>query len=209
MARIKRTFDVEGLLHWVFQVQKADRAIAIDTAQATGRSYVRSGDSVARVNEQAILGTRIDSSPSMGFDASPDAERVAEFMFSNYRGSLLGVILRNARALTRPDWAPEGVIFQPVRNLRGRPRIVYNANREPLYCEVTDANSREWVEACRAEYAEWWDALAYVAGEFSPETCRLCETEVTGFNAPFAPWRSSNVTQRLTSRKVIDKVPAS
>lgn len=206
----KRTIDIEDILGWTYRAQLADIVIERGYGlhpierQVDGIPVFRvSADGVVACMRSGALGTQaIGGTAGIKADLNPDAERVhSTVMMLGGDDTLL--IIRHAKAGTRPDWlANARHRFEPDWKARRRydeatglpVRGSYNVitvwdtsrNMQSTYCPVSEYDGPGHVEARRAVYAKWHRALVTLARHFGDAL--LDEHIVTGPLVGAKPW---------------------
>lgn len=192
---IKEIIDIENMLIWVYQKQKADvlagRGVGlldIEASVAGIRRAAISGDGCASVARNEELGVRVDSFGRDRGDLHPDAELVHELVLS-YPAFLRGLIIGHAKAGTRPN-PMVGIKprMEPVRNTRGRLTKIWNSNRNWIGCEVRPVNLQENIDHARNMYIEWRCGINALAQHFLDDASCLIRYSPKETKAPVAPW---------------------
>lgn len=193
----KRTIDIERLLIWTYQAQKAETVTL--RRHGAAASVLRGGSNAAAIANLMALGCRVDSpgqgerfaALAAGDDLNPDAEAVHEAVMA-MGGDLSIEIRRCATSGLRPDWLPEGQRLVGLESARrpGRARvdgIEYAKGRFAQYCPVRVENGPEVLAFHRDLYAAWWQGLAALAARLrAPGVLR--EHWPVGPAAPARPW---------------------
>lgn len=198
-----RSLDIEALLHWTYQRQKADQVI--DRGQGLHRLeaeadgieiHGRSADGCARIAEIIALGAKIDGLGMPAGELHPDAEAVHEAILLRKKGALTplqrGLILAHARSGTRPDWLEgERQRYEPVRRVDGTIKVVYNqgpGKHIASHCEIRLAVAQEEIDLARRVYGEWHAGLAWLRWYLGHHRL-LKDHAIGGPLAHPAPWR--------------------
>ena len=206
---LKKTIDIETLLHWTYQRQKAD--LVIDRGQGLHRLEAeadgieiqsRSADGCARIAEIIALGAKIEGLGRPAGELHPDAEAVHEAILVRLKdretGRSLaltplqrGLLLVHARQGDRPDWMKGAVQrWEPVRKADGSIKVVYNAGpgkHIPSYCEIRLAAAQEEIDLARMVYGQWWAAMAWLRWYLTRHQL-LKDHAITGPAAASSPW---------------------
>ena len=188
--------DIEELLRWTWQDQRAD------DEYAKGGGGPRAGlDSVLVVARRGELGTHVDGGGRLDVgELHPDAEAVYEAVMS-LPGRVALLLRRHALAGTRPETYPGArVVLVPEEDEDGHPVIVADRRRRPYLCRLRQAvvwgrrgelgmTVRDLVEA-RADYSTWWGGLVDLAHHFTdgPAGGALVRRVEPLPAAPAAPW---------------------
>lgn len=187
------SIDVEQLAQWAYGVQMVDRFERVGLhaieAEAAGYEVTRSSaDGVGQLMQIEHLGCRIDRSSGLVSDSvHPAALAVAAALRDIEHGDRVRF---HAQAGTRPvAWV------EPERKARAsfwvkewqEAMVEYQGpGRKGAYCPVIivwDSKRAAWG---RADYAQWWEALAELAWRLST---RALGFTVTGPIAPAEPWK--------------------
>jgi hypothetical protein len=203
--RTPKTLDIEGLIHWTYQRQKADQVIERGQglhrleAEADGiEIHGRSADGCARIAEIIALGAKIEGSGMPAGELHPDAEAVHEAVMIRRKGALTplqrGLILVHARAGTRPDWMEgERERYEPVRRPDGSIKVSWSRDGRkdlPSHCEIRLAVSQEEIDLARRVYGEWRAGMAWLRW-YLTEHRLLKDHAVTGPVVASSPWLAS------------------
>ncbi|SLN77568.1 hypothetical protein OCH7691_04462 [Oceanibacterium hippocampi] len=197
---VKTAVDIEDLVIWTYQAQRAD--------VIEGWSDSREGDWLAGGNrtieavliERGAIGCEIDTSPVPASSRlHPDAEAIHEAVTGLGSRIEIGLLIQHGRAGTRPDWLPAArtrIVPAEMRWSRRhreyRPRIEYDRNRNPVCCPVRIVDHPQKIEAARTVYAIWREALADLAEVFRLHPARLRDHAVAGPRAPARPWEAAS-----------------
>lgn len=185
----RQSVDIESLLAWVYQRQRAH--VVIGRVSAEDGKWLGGGgavDSIVRCHRLAQTGGRVDGGGPSANHLHVDAETVAELVAREAADAEL--MVRHASTLSRPDWMPGArPRWEAVRDERGRPSLEYPAgdtHRNYGWCRVHLALSSAQIARARDVYAAWHASLVHLAA--LPRMRRLVEWRVTGPRAPAAPW---------------------
>lgn len=206
-ARQLRQITARALLEWTYRDQCADRLadaglIGPERDAAGLEPRGSSADGVAALMRRDVLGTRIDGgqvgvSPKL----HPDAEAVHDLVVGLLRPGarhLPALLIRHARAGNCPDW---GQAMRPRmepawkgeprhdgfgRPVRGSYRMIWDANKHAIACEVRAADHVNYRDALRLGYREWIAGVELVWMAFRDGG--LEAHVLTGIGADPAPW---------------------
>ncbi|QEX18511.1 hypothetical protein FRZ44_38180 [Hypericibacter terrae] len=208
-----RSLDIEALLHWTYQRQKAD--LVIDRGQGLHRLEAeadgieiqsRSADGCARIAEIIALGAKIEGLGRPAGELHPDAEAVHEAILVRRKdretGRSLaltplqrGLLLVHARQGDRPDWLPGAVQrWEPVRKADGSVKVVWGREGRkdlPSHCEIRLAISQEEIDLARWVYGQWWSGMAWLRWYLTQHKL-LKDHGATGPAVASAPWNSAS-----------------
>lgn len=180
--------DVESLLGWTYQRQRAHIVAERAAGQEIGWVLGRTLDSIERCRRLAETGGRVDGGGPSANHLHGDAELVHAVVNEACREP--EELRRYAAALDRPDWMPGATPrMGPVRDGRGRPVIVYppdDAHRNYGACRVHMEITAEQIARARDGYARWHADLCRVADH--PSLRRLQLWAVRGPRVPARPW---------------------
>ncbi|MEN2977874.1 hypothetical protein P7L78_19160 [Tistrella bauzanensis] len=183
--------DVENLLVWVYRDQKAD---LVTGRMDDGRVMGWRGSSLGRIEAVANLGCRVDGRGA-GWGAAGELHRDAAATHEVVETLDLGtqrVVIRHARAGTRPDWTAGGLRCRPVwrRTATGevRPRVIYTATRKPSYCPIEIEPAPAILHDARMEWVTWRGALDRIARDLRAVDALLTRHRITGPAADATPW---------------------
>lgn len=186
---VKIVEDIEKVLWWVYQEQRADIVENKVRGDLLGFGETsRCGcASVARIQE---LGIRPDV---LGYDncaIHPDAEIIhAEVMALGLM--TWGLIVGHAKAGTRPE-DPRGVIIkmEPVYRANGKIRKIWDHNNNWVGCRVRSTNSLENVNYMKDLYFRWFDGMEKLARNLADREGLLCHYRPSppGAWAPPSDW---------------------
>lgn len=204
-----RPVSAVELLHWVYAVQCADRVADAGLHELERRAMGlpvrgRSADGCVAIANRAVLGVDIRGGGLGRGELHIDAERVHAFVVSLV-GPVRNLLLRHGRRGDSPDWGAGLVsIWQPEwkagpRYAGGMPaegayRMLYDANRKAIACKVECEHDPVWLDAIRAEYANWHRGLEAVAEAFG-EPGALISRKVVKLGAPAAPWLDLRISK--------------
>lgn len=194
----KRAVDVEELLRWTYEDQKADvvecRGVGLHYIEAAADGVIPqnvSRDGSYQIEMMAVLGCPSDRAGGWNCALHPDAEAthaaVLE-LFAEGRGAAAALVTQYARIGGRPDWIPAGAVFKPVLNHRGKPMKIYDASNNAIGCRVRCHNPPEIVALARRQYRLWWNGLERTAARLAKTPNLLRKHRVTGPAAPALPW---------------------
>ncbi|MFN3077187.1 MAG: hypothetical protein ABT940_09965 [Alphaproteobacteria bacterium] len=191
---VKQVLDIEALLHWTYQKQKAHKmgvGLNVGERVASGLEWQRaSACGCVAMERQAALGVSIGGS---GFRVSvvhPDAEAV-HAVVSRLPASERSLVIEHALAGTRPDWMPGAKpILRPMRNGRGGVMMIYDRSKNAVGCRVEFVLGPETIAYHRAQYAAWWSALRGLV-----MSVRLASRYPTGPEAQREPWNTVDITK--------------
>ena len=182
----KTVLDIERLLHWVYQEQRADD---VDAATVARPGAV--GSNCRALMRHAALGTAIDGGGYAANDLHPDAEAAHAAVLS-LPPLELGLVVEFARSGLRPDWLEDETV-RPVKvlNRDGQPAMEYwdDRCRNPAFCLLRYDPEPAHVEFVRGVYITWWDALARLGERLED----LESYRVVGPDFPREPWLNNRV----------------
>ncbi len=207
---MQRTVDIEDLLGWTYRAQLADVVIERGYGlhpierEADGIQVFRaSADGVVGCMRSGALGTSaIGGMSSIKDDLHPDAERVhsTTMMLGGIDAML---VVRHAKAATRPDWLPNARHrFEPVWKVgrkfaddtglpvKGSYQVITDWDKSrhvrSTYCPISEHDGRDHVAAKREVYRRWRRALVVLADYFvaAPLSAHI----VRGPAAAATPW---------------------
>jgi hypothetical protein len=191
-----KTIDVEKLLIWTYQDQRADlyaagaRMLPMERLADHHTVVNRSADGCALLEERQALGTKVDviGYAVGGMKIDDDAEHVHGIVAS--LGKVSRIVMQHARVGTRPDWGVDlkAESIAPCYEVR---RWWDEANpRHPgyLYCPFSINDNGGSVRYRRTRYLVWLSALVLVAWGLRQDTARLKRWQVTDDLPPGAPW---------------------
>lgn len=143
---VKRTIDVEELLVWVYQRQRAHqvlRGVGLNAGEATAAGlFVQERSMTQVVAERLALGCAVDGSKHViggRGDVHPDAEAVHAVVMT-LPADLRSLLIRHAERGDRPDWMPGA-------RMRFVPRLGWRAGREGR--EAVSETLREYYPGAR------------------------------------------------------------
>lgn len=172
--------DVEDLLRWAYQVERADLAEGAGLAADLGRLGCRAADWSRPI---------VDGGGRFAAVLNEDAERVHETV----RALGLGrVVVRHAMLGTRPEWDVGGALrAHPVWEYDSRDRryvgMIHAWSGEPIACKVGySGGSAAEAEAAQHRWLDWWEALASIRDAVDG---RLRRVRATGPAVPLQPWK--------------------
>ncbi|MBF0305174.1 MAG: hypothetical protein HQL41_05950 [Alphaproteobacteria bacterium] len=171
--RYRRDIEIEDLLLWTYQVQRAhlviDRGVGMHPLERMADGHaVQSSSSLTAFAAIEMLGVRVDGGGTASADLHPDAEAAAEEV-KRLSPLKRGLVEHFGKTGEVPGWVPGGVRVEAVI-IKDRPVVVYEdqqTKRKPLYCLVTD-NADEVIHR-RDTYQHWWDALDALARHLGPK----------------------------------------
>lgn len=182
MIREKR--DIEWIITWALRDQ--------------GLGWTGNGRASDIGGELAMLGTRVDVSPSSGLPAPSmglcdDLDAlVVKTAIDRLDPDAQALVVLNGRIGRRPEWGEDGYgLPEQSRNKRGQLEWLY---RDPKNWRGKIGPRLDWrayeahvaeVEFERAGWSVWHEALVVLAGELCG---RLQRFEVVGPAAPKEPW---------------------
>ncbi|ASG21399.1 hypothetical protein [Nitrospirillum viridazoti] len=204
--------DIEALLVWVYQRQRADlvvdRGVGLHELEreaagipVTRRTADGTGSSIA------VLGCRVDNSGTPSGVLHPDAEAVHDAVCRAPRPLWTGLLIEVGRTGERPDWLPGARVEEQAILHRGKvvfvvdddgcivgPKVRTVLVRDEVgpdgrVRQVTLDRSPAALELGRRVYAEWRAALAWLVDELVSRQL-LASHRVTGPAAPDEPWVS-------------------
>jgi len=195
LSSAKQNIDIEQLLIWVYRDQAAEavtsRAAGFGPALLPGYAY-GSGDSTGPVERYGRLGCSVDcagAAASGNNELHPDAETIYEAVGFN------PLIVQHARTGTRPDWM-EGEVthYEPVDGWKDDKEgarvpkrydydITVGIGHRPWLCRVRIVNQPSMIIFARAQYGEWWQAMADLSVRLE-----LLEYIASPPSAPACPW---------------------
>lgn len=190
---MKQEIDIEALLQWVYQKQKADmissRGVGMFDAEAMADGIKLrkiSADGCFRIEQTHLLGAAVDGGGLMSFAGQlhPDAETIHETVMKlNKIESWL--LISSAKAGDPPDWMPEAkASMEPVMK-KGRIVMIYDDNRHIIGCRVTVGTTQVYIDAKRELYSMWWKALKKLADNLED---KLASYELSGSVVSSTPW---------------------
>jgi len=185
----RKDVTIVELLRWAYQDEQ------IDAMSRPGGVWLGGGvDSLTMVAERKALGCRVDGGGYGVYRTHPDAEAVHEAV-RRLPGRQVGLVIRHAKAGTRPDWMPGAAPrVEPVRRPNGKVVIERDRHRhhKAPWCPFRIDPLPEHIAMMRAIYVEWWHALAALADRNAPVgralTERLERHNILPFCEPKAPW---------------------
>lgn len=191
---LRKPIDIEDLLVWVYQRQKADVVVESGMGLYPAEAMC---DGV-RVpwschNGKMLAGARVDVSAPAGYKLPADALTV-HLAVRKLSALQRMLIIEQAKAGLRPDWMPDyRPRFVPVMNKKRRPKMIYNGeNNMPIGCLVEHEVSLELVDFKRTLYARWYDGLVRLSElieEGIAAGVNMLEYYPIGISAMPAPWR--------------------
>jgi hypothetical protein len=157
------SMDIERLLIWTYQDQQADWIVG------RGGLYIATGgyDSTIAVASRAALGCRIQGGGYARLTIHVDAETVHD-QVKALPAALIGMVIRHAKAGTRPDWMPDAQPRPiPIFRKKDRPQMVYwdVAKKKPAYCLLAYDPEPKHIAFMRDVWLAWWDALDRLAAD--------------------------------------------
>lgn len=180
---MKQPIDIEDLLVWTYQRQKAD---IVSRRQSTV-FLPSSSSNVAMLARHALLGTRIDHGGSWVHDKNelhPDADLTHEAVM-RLPIEARGLVMSHAKGGTRPDWVEDDQPrFLPKMNSRGRPKVERDSGGRAIFCPVYLYPDPDYVTFCRSVYGEWWRGIQMLISDLGD----LSDFTVTGSEAVEFPW---------------------
>ena len=217
-----RTIDIEELLGWTYRAQLADIVIergyglhAIER-EADGIPVFRaSADGVVACMRSGALGsTATGGAAGIKADLHADAERVHNTVMMLGGDDAL-LIIRHAKAATRPDWLPDARHrleprwkgnrkFDAATGLpvKGSYEVITlwdsNWNKQSSYCPISEHDGPDHVGAKREAYRRWRRALVTLAEHFAEAP--LDDHIVSGPASPAKPWQPRDT--ELSSEKM-------
>lgn len=170
---MKEVIDIEKLLHWTYQRQKAHilsaKGVGLHKIEAEAGGYeVRniSGDGCAAVEWFSQLGTQVDAKGRDRGDIHPDAEAVHEAVCLFKPVDRIQVI-NYALSGRRPDpmngAKPE---LSPVLNGKGKPAMIWDDNRNAIGCKLMVVRWQEQIDDARKKYDSWIASLEALVAYF-------------------------------------------
>ncbi len=153
---IKTAIDVEELVRWTYQVQRADMIVGAGVelyesealVDGVGGVFGGGGDSCTRIRSAGILGCKVDGGGFNRGDLHPDAEAVHDAvmeMVLNARSAGL-LVLQFGVAGLHPDWRegahPRWEPCQTRQRPDGERAPVYKCNAGVVHDAVTRATSK-------------------------------------------------------------------
>ncbi|WP_372000922.1 hypothetical protein P7L68_19585 [Tistrella mobilis] len=188
---IKRRIDIEDLLIWTYQTQRADRVIRAEEAALPkgpagwAEASVLDGLGQTGVSIRSASGDRVPQ--SLHSDAETVHEAVS--MLPSRMGAL---IILSARAGERPDWTAGRLRMEPQwRELASggrKPVVIYDRNRNPVLCPVEPRPTAEEYRAARETWALWHEGLVRLVALLTQWPGCLQLFEIRGPTAPASPW---------------------
>lgn len=184
-----------ALCVWTYQRQKAHLG-----AGSVGAAGYGSISPTGAVLERLRLGVSVDGGGrafggSSGAGSVCDGDALAVHGFVARMGRHARTVIDAAASGGAPDWNPAypPARTAPVLNGKGKPKMIYDANRNPIACKLelsgfSPQRAREWVETHRERYTAWWVALS-VLHDVMVELQPLRRWRVVGVGAQPEPWR--------------------
>ncbi|MEQ9449729.1 MAG: hypothetical protein RLN70_12630, partial [Rhodospirillaceae bacterium] len=168
----RKPIDVEVLLHWTYQKQKADLVMEHGAGLNRFERIAQFGgsDSSPMADSCALVADGCHERVGASYDLHPDAEAV-HTRVQKLSGDMRAVVVPCAKTGLRPNWA-EGLRprLEPLRRGDGRPTVVMcSKSRRPSYCPVQVKDHPEYILARRNEYLRWWETLAWLAWSLTSE----------------------------------------
>ena len=194
-----RQIDIEQLLIWTYQVQKADVADRMVNRVVHAGALGYGSDSFSACERTSGLGTAVHASPWTLPAVDPDAETVHDAVLK-LPSQTTGLVIRHAKAGTRPE-AYEGAVPLLLPRKRQNGKIVVNrdARDHPWLCPLRQAigvpsrsgyriaaESWDHIEFSRGIYVMWHAALCVLADALSG--CLISHNPQTP-SAPASPWK--------------------
>lgn len=188
--RIKGEIDVEGLLVWAFQREKA--SIYDDNGLDATALYPE--DSIVRAERVNVMGGFIQGTTPgarvIAHDTAADAEIVAEAVARLRPRAVAHLVASHAKAGNRPDWKPHACHrWEPVLWIHEEAGEPYGASETVPPWEYVDhrGQPRKW------EPRTEWDAEARKKVRVPmPRWCRAHELDapsvVAAYRARYAEW---------------------
>jgi len=186
-----RDVDVEELLRWTYQVQRAHVTDRGGVAR-TGWGPSMLGQAI----ERAQLGVAIDGGGYAPPVTHPDADQVHWLVQRLCDRTERGLVIEHAAAGGRPDDGT-GIQLRAVQDY-----VEYDRSRNAVVCWIRWSGTEAERDFARAVYATWWDAVDRIGADIRRKL-RLRDHRVTGFAAPMEPWNCEGLTQT----KKVDTVP--
>jgi len=180
---MKTAIDIEDLLAWTYQRQRADIV-----SRRQGAVFLPGHPSnVAMLQRHASLGTRIDCAGSWVHDKNelhPDADAVHEAVM-RLPGDQCGLVLSHGKGGTRPNWIEDDQPrYLPKMQSNGRPCVERDSGGRAILCHVYFYPDPDHVSFCRSVYSTWWDGINLLVSRLKD----LSDYTVTGPEAPEKPW---------------------
>lgn len=167
---------IDDLLTWVYRDQQADRRDAggrLYEGEASAAGLSIQSSSTTQILEYGVLGCRVDSSPSQGFDIDPLAASAHAWVRA-LRPAARGIVVSCARAGGGPalprSYKPRIEPVQWKDNARTRAVHIdstqYDAAGKPYYVPRTDvivSNTKGELMGQYEHYKEWALSLNCIA----------------------------------------------
>jgi hypothetical protein len=187
------SIDVEQLVVWSFNEQKADRfagvgLLAAEAAIGGGEPRGRTSDGCAALADIEHMGCRIDRMHGIVRDhVHPVADTVADLVKGMAGGEL---VVHFGRLGVRPDgwrlperwWRP---VVWKVYGVEGQWERTDRGVNSPRLTRVIPTITQAELERRRQTYVQWWDALDQLAWRLSMRNLGFA---VQRPSAPRVPW---------------------
>ncbi len=169
---VRQEIDIEKLLVWAYQRQRVVEMISAASSNSLSRTARAGGWSMGGGGGGYSGG--IAATP-----AHPDAMLVHEAVCQLPDRDMRGLVIRHAKAGSRPDWMPNArPKLGAVINGKGQPEVILDPPKYRYgYCPVREYVSAVGIDLARVQYATWLEGVATVAlilvegfelGEFIP-----------------------------------------
>jgi len=187
--------DIEQLLIWTYQDQAADAVVG--RAAGTSIPMIGGTSNSAMIASHMALGCRVDVpgggarwAAGIACDIHPDAEALHDAV-KELPSQWIGMVIRHAKAGTRPDWlpgaVPKVVQWRYDRDHKKR-RFEFDGKRHKFYCYFHYDPMPEYIAYMRRVYVEWWQALWVLYAHHARGELPLAKHKILRPVAPRRPW---------------------
>lgn len=192
---VLKVLNIKTALEWVYHDQKVE---AVYPKRRGGGLKVKSTSvrTLAALTEAAgELGAIVRSGSIPEAQVDDDAEYIHAVVCLLDKPIAL-MMMDYARRLDAPWWAPEGYRRQQAVVKNGKQVMVYDSNRHPIGPKMETVGYDPLdVDAARAEYALWFDALIALQEYFKDQARPLVTVALKPLAIDPEPWTEKKCLQ--------------
>lgn len=187
----RRKITVDQFLLWAYQNERID--LVCDRGGGLYPEELAASGAVVRRSAGGVYnGVRVDFSNTVCNSAHPDAELVHDLLssrrlFSTYERGLLF------------DFAKTGIVPDPMigavprvaprYDKKGRIVVICGADKKPKVCLLDVQLSARSIDAMRAFYRDWYDAMTRLTGALYDRDDMITSFNIQPMNFLREPWK--------------------